>query len=140
MGRNGHDGTRPVADEDVIGYPNRDFLPVHGVDAIASGKDARLVLGQVGTVQVALLGGGLDVCLHFISFSVDHELFEQGVFGSHNHVGRPEQSIGAGRVDFEFLVRSIDSKLYFGTLGSSDPRLLLALGRVGPVQVVQSGE
>ena len=140
MSGNGHDGAGPVADEHVVGYPNRYFLAVHRVDAITAGENARFVLGQIGAVEVTLLGGGLDVCFHFFLLLFDHELLEQWMFRSHNHVGRSKQSIGSGRVDFELLVRSVDGKLYFRTFGPTDPSLLLALGRVGPVQVVQTGQ
>ena len=44
--RDGHDGAGPVADEHVVGYPNRYFLAVHGVDAITTCKDPDLSLAR----------------------------------------------------------------------------------------------
>jgi hypothetical protein len=56
VGRHGHDGARAVADQHVVGDPDRDRLAVDRVDRVRTGEHARLLLGQFGAFQIALAG------------------------------------------------------------------------------------
>ncbi len=62
--RHGHDRAGAVANEHVIGDPDRNRLSVHRVDGIAAGEDAGFLLRQIGAVEVAFARGFLAVFLH----------------------------------------------------------------------------
>src|SRR5207302_1940647 len=53
----GHDRTGSVANEDIIGDPDRDLLAVYRVAGIGPGEDARLAFRQIGAFEIALAGG-----------------------------------------------------------------------------------
>ena len=71
MGRDGHDGSRAVAREHILGDPDGDALARERVDAIGSGEDTRHLvvghavalralgdIGEIGLHLLALLAGG----------------------------------------------------------------------------------
>ena len=62
--RHGHDRARAVADEHVVGDPDRDFRTARGVDRKRTREDAGFFLLQLGALELALARGLLAVGLH----------------------------------------------------------------------------
>ena len=52
--RHGHDRAGAVADQHVVGDPDRHRLAVHRIDRVAAGEDAGLFLRQFGAIEIAL--------------------------------------------------------------------------------------
>ena len=165
---NCHDRPGAVADQHVIGDPDRDLLVVDRVDGVGAGEDAGLLLGQVGAVEVAL-GGGLGlVGGDRLALEVGRQAFDERVFGSNHHVGGSEQRVGSGGVDPQHLLTRIgrQSRLFspvlpesvcgvefvgrlsgfpnikvdFRACASPDPVPLQQPDRLGPVDQVESVE
>jgi hypothetical protein len=68
MSRNRHDGSGPVTDQDIIGYPNRDSLPACRIGSIASGEDA--ALNALAGDSILLAGFGYDLSVLFNFFAM----------------------------------------------------------------------
>ena len=49
-----HDGSRAVADQHIVGDPDRDAFAVHGIDGVSASEDARFFFGEVRAVEIAL--------------------------------------------------------------------------------------
>ena len=101
VGGHGHDGAGAVGCQDVVGDKDGDFLAVDGVDALdALDDNAGLFLVQLGALEVRLAGGllliGGDGVGVLDQARVD-PLFDEGVLGADDHVGRTEQRVRAGR-------------------------------------------
>ncbi len=80
-----HDGARPVTDEHIVGNPDRNLFAVDRIDGKGAGKDAGLLLGQLGAFQIAFLGG---LGLVFP---------QQRMLGSEYHIGGAKQRVRPGR-------------------------------------------
>ena len=52
----GHDCARAVAGENVIGDPNRDILPVHGIDGESACEHSGLALRFVSAFAIRFAG------------------------------------------------------------------------------------
>jgi len=101
--RHGHDGSRAVGDQHVIGNPNRHFLVVDRIDGGRARKHARLFLVLL-PFAVTASGGpgavGFDRRLLFRS----GQAFDEGMLRRDNHIGRSEQRIRTRGVDPQHFV------------------------------------
>ena len=126
MGRYCHDRTGTVSHQYIIGYPYRDLFTV---DGIGSGQtldaDTGLILCQLGTFEIRLLRSHLTIS-HNIIPVLDLVLvfIQYRVFRRYYHIGNAEQRIRSGGVNAQLLVFSGECKVYFRTLGLTNPVLL----------------
>ena len=101
--RNGHDGAGSIANEHVVGHPNRHWFAVHGVSRVAAGEHTGLLLGQLGAFQVALPGGLFAVIGHLFRLLRLGEQIDERVFRRDDHVRCTEQRIRPRRVNRQSL-------------------------------------
>ena len=153
VGGHGHDGAGAVADEDVVGDPDRDGLAGDGVDRVAAGEDAGLGLGQVGAVQVALARGLLAVLRDGVLLLRRGDAVDQRVLRGQHHVRRAEEGVGAGGVDPDDvlggrggegargpgrgLAADEDGEVDLRALAAADPVALHVADRLRPVDDLQ---
>ncbi|MPM73330.1 hypothetical protein SDC9_120310 [bioreactor metagenome] len=107
MGRDCHDGTGTVADQDIVGNPDGNLLVVHRVDRKAATEDAALILGKVSALEVALAGACLKVGLDRLFLAFGGQLCNKRMFWGYYHVGSTEERIGTSGIDFELLIKAI---------------------------------
>ena len=104
MTRHGHDRPGAVAHQDVVGDPDRDRLAVDRVDRVPPVKTPVLVLAR-SVRSRSLLRRGLRAIVGDAGVcSARREPIDQRVLGGEHHVGRAEESIGAGREDPDDVV------------------------------------
>ncbi len=137
MGRHRHDCPGAVADQDVVAYPDGDFLVVDGIDGVRPREDTRLLLGQVGPVQVALAGGGLAILPDRPLLLGGCNYLDEGMLGGHDHVRRSEERIRPGREDPDIGVMRVDRKTDLCSDALADPIDLQLLDGFGPIHLVQ---
>ena len=139
MGRNGHDGTRAVSDENVVGSPNGDLSTIDGVNGVRAREHAGLFLvGEVGPLEVALIAHCGHIGRNGGPLFGGADLLEQWVFGSDDHVGRPEKRVRTRCEDGQRLRVAIEFKSDLSAFRLANPVLLEALGGVGPIDVVEA--
>ena len=126
MGRNCHDSAGTVSHQYIIGYPNRDFLSIHGVGrGQALNADTGLILCQFGTFKIGLLRSHLAICHDVIPVLDLIFIFIQNrMLRRYYHVSNPEQSIRSGGVNAQLLILACQGEINLGTLGLTDPVLL----------------
>ena len=140
MGRYCHDSAGTVSHQYIVRYPYRDLFTV---DGIGSGQtldaDTGLILCQLGTFEIRLFRSHLTIC-HDIIPVLDLVLvfIQYRMLRRYYHVGNTEQSIRSGGVNAQLLIFSGEGKVYFRTLGLSDPVLLGNLDTLDIIYGVQS--
>ena len=126
MGRNCHDSAGTVSHQYIIGYPNRDFLAIHGVGSGQTlNADTGLILCQFGTFKIGLLRSHLAICHDVIPVLDLIFIFIQNrMLRRYYHVGNTEQRIRSGGVNAQLLILACQGEINLGTLGLTDPVLL----------------
>ena len=99
VGRDGHDRSRAVGGENIIGHPHGNRFPGQGVDAVRAGEDSGFSLRQIGAVQIALAGGRFAVSTDRLPLLGGRQRIDERVFRSHHKVGDTIERVGAGGVD-----------------------------------------
>ena len=99
VGRDGHDRSRAVGGENIIGHPHGNRLTGQRVDAVRAGEDAGFSLRQIGSVEIALAGGRLAISPHRFPLRGGRQRINERVFRSHHEVGDTIERVGAGGVD-----------------------------------------
>jgi len=109
-------------------------MPLDALD-----DDAGLFLVQLGALEVRLAGGLLLIGGDGVGVPdkarVD-PLFDEGVLGADDHVGRTEQRVRAGGVDRQGVARG-GVEVDLGAVAAADPVALLGLDAVDVIDVVQ---
>ena len=137
--RHGHDRTRSVGDEHVVGGPDRDLGAVDGVYGVGAGEHASLLLGrEVGALEVGLVADRGDIAFDRILLGGGGEFADERVLGRDDHVGCAVKGVRTRREDGQRVGMAIQFEGDFGALGFADPVLLEALGGIGPVDVVEA--
>ncbi len=163
VGRHGHDRAGPVTGQHVVGHPDRHGAIVDGVGGHRAGEDARLLLGQIGAVQVALARGLLAVGPNRVGLGRLGESGDQRMFRGHDHVGGAVERVGPGGEDPQHVIAgklgkatgrpvvapglellrvrlaagprlAADEKVDLGSRAAADPVALQGLDAVGPVE------
>ena len=141
MRRHGHDCTRSVGSEHVVGDEDWDLGVVDGIKAHdALELHARLLFVELGALKVALGCSLLLVGLHCIDvfdLAGGEPLLNQLVLRRKDHVGRPEERVATGRVDGDDVIRSRRLEVDERAGGLADPVALHLLDAVGPVKRVE---
>src|SRR5215203_3799409 len=132
VGRYGHDRTRTVAHQDVVGDVDGDLLPISRVYGVGAGKDAGLLPRYVGAVDLAHPGGPLDVGAHLFGSLLRRYLLDRRVLRAHHEERGAEERVRAGRKDLDGAV-VFDLEPDPGALGAPDPVPLQRLDPLGPV-------
>jgi hypothetical protein len=141
VGGHGHDRASAVTHQHVVGDPHRHSGAVGRVDCVGAGKHPAFVLGQVGALEVALAGGLLLVGVNRVALDGSGQGVDQRMFGGDHHVGDAKNRVGAGGEHLEVAeLGRLELEQQFGSFAATDPGLLHALGRVGPVHVFEVGE
>ena len=137
MRRHGHDRPRPVADQNVIAYPDRNPLAVHRVNRIRPRRFPRLLLGQISPVQVALPRRFLPIRRNRrLPFLRRNHVNQRMLRGQH-HIRRPEQRVRPSREHPNHIVLPLDLEIDLRPYALADPVLLQLLDRLRPVHLIQ---
>ena len=99
VSRNGHDGSRAIGCENVVGYPNRDLFPVHRIHDERTERGASLAFGKFGAFEIGFGCAFPAVFFHYRALGRGGERGDQGVFGSQYDVSRPKKGIWTGGVN-----------------------------------------
>src|SRR5919107_2317010 len=134
VGGYGHDGTRAVTHQDVVGDVDGGLLPVSRVYGVGAGKDAGLLPRHIGAVDLAHPGGPLDVGTHPFGLLRGRYSFDRRMLGAHYEERGAEERIRAGSKDLDGTV-VFDLEPDPGSLGAPDPVPLQRLDPLGPVYV-----
>jgi len=101
--RHRHDGSRAIADQHIVGDPDRHFLVIDRIDGIRAGEHAGLFLVFLTLAITAGRGPG--------AIRGDRRLLagrgqtlDEGVLRGDDHVGRTEQCIRTRGVDSQHFV------------------------------------
>ena len=138
MSGHSHDGARPVAHHDVVRDPDRDLLVVDGINGEGAGRNPRLALVEFAPLHFRLGGADLLVVRDRFPLIVGGDLVHEGMLGSQNHVGRPEEGVGSGGEDLDDAVVIVrQGEDHPRPFGPPDPVSLEQFDSLGPVEVVQ---
>ena len=110
MRRHGHDRARAVADQDIVGDPNRNPLGVDRIDCVATCKHTALIFGEVSPVEVTLQRCLLTISLYGVSLLGRRQPIDAGVFRREDHVRCSEQRVRTSRIDTNDVVRRLSWK------------------------------
>ena len=133
-----HDGAGTVRHQDIVGYPDRDFFAVHGIDRHRTSPDAGLFFTQFRAFQVGFALRFVGVGEHCITLSGCCDLRQQRVLGRNHHIGGAIQGIRTGGEHAQLGVVSADIKGDFSAFAASNPVFLQALGGVRPIEILQT--
>ena len=134
----GHDGSCAVAHEDIVGYPDRDFLAVDGIDGEGAGEDAAFFLVEFGAVEVALGGDGGFVFFDGFALFGSGDGGNERMLWREDHVGRAEECVRACREDLHFARRVFDLEFNQGSLATADPVSLEKFDALRPIESIES--
>ena len=139
MRGHGHDGAGAVGHQDIIGYPDRDFRAVDGIDGRqAVNADAGLVFRQLRALEIGLSGCCFTIGYDLIVvLDLVLELLDVGMLGREHHVGHAEQGVRAGGVYAELFFLAFDLEIDLSTVGAADPVALLDLDAVDVIHQIQ---
>ena len=99
VSRHGHDGAGSVADQHIVGNPDRDLFSGYGIDGIPAGKDAALFAASGDAILFAGLGDALPVRIDLFPMFVGGQSIHQGMLRSQHHIGGAEQRIRPRRIN-----------------------------------------
>ena len=156
VGRDSHDGTGAVANQDVVGNEYRHLFAADRVGGVSAQEDAGLLLvllalqvglgGNCGAVSGDGLGWGFlaegPALIHTLVGTTTgfNQLIHQLVLRSEHHVGGSEESVRASGEDPDLggdLRADLSCEVNLGTAGATDPVALHGLDLVRPVQQLQ---
>ena len=132
-----HDRARPVPGQNVVCCPNRHLPAVDRIDRVRAGEHAAFVLGQVGSLKVALLRRLGLICLDLGLVFGGNNLPEQLALRRHDHVRRAEQRVRPRGENGDLDVGIFDAEKHLRTLRAADPVALHFLERLAPVDAVE---
>ena len=128
-----HDRPGAVVRQHVVRRPHRDPLAVHRVDRVHAQEDAGLLpVGRL-PLDVGQLAHLRQVRLELGPLRVGAQLGRQRRVGRDHHERRPEQRVGACRVDGDRLGAALHDEVDVGPGRPADP---VALHRQHPVRPV----
>ena len=141
VGGDGHDGAGAVGGEDIVGDKNGNLPTVYrvdGPDALEHHASLFLVSGQLGTLEVALPGGGGGIGLHILQIGeLVRPLLHIGMLWRNDHISGAEQGVRPGGVDHDVIAGGgLEGDLCTG--GAADPVALLGLDPLDIVHGVQA--
>ncbi|OQB56444.1 MAG: hypothetical protein BWX98_01829 [Candidatus Aminicenantes bacterium ADurb.Bin147] len=141
MGRNGHDRSRPVLHQDVIGQPNRDGFARERIDGGDAGVHAFLLgladlpLGPGGGDRLGKPGAKLGLP------GPPDQIADQGMLGRKNEERRPKDRVQAGGENPDRFPKRRHVEIQIGALASADPIFLHGQDVFGPLaQLGVTGE
>ena len=115
--RYGHDRTRSVGDEHVVGGPDGDLRTVDGVDGVGASEHAGLLLGrEVGALEVGLVADRGDIAFDRILLGSGGKLADERVLRRDDHVGRAVKGVRTRREDGQRVGMAIQFEGDFGAL------------------------
>ena len=104
MRRNGHDGACAVADENVVGNPDRNLHMVDGIDRVGSRELAGLLLCVFRAGKIGFRAGDFYIFVNS-RFTIRRGDFgDERMLGGEHHVGGAEQRVRTRRIDADRLV------------------------------------
>ena len=127
VGGHGHDRPRAVADEHIVGHPDGNRLAIDGVNGVRAGEHARLFLGQIGAVEVALAGQLLAVGPDRGRLLRHGEPLDKRMLRRDHHVRGAEERVGPGSVNPQHLLVRLPRPA--GNLPIDQPALVFLLRR-----------
>ena len=128
VGGDGHDRAGAVLHQHVVGDPDRDLLAVDGVDGVAAGEDAVLLL--LLALDRRACPGVAHVLAHLLGVG---QLRDEGVLGRQHEEGGAEERVRPRREDRQLLAGSGDAEDHARALGAADPVALHRQDALGPV-------
>ncbi len=132
MRRHGHDRSRAVSHQDVVGHPDRDRLAVDGVDGEPSREDAVLLL--LLSLDLGARGSPADVVEHLLLvLRAGDEPRHQLVLGRQDEERCPEQRVRTRGEDGKLLPASLDAEDDARPVGPPDPVALHRQHTLRPV-------
>ena len=140
MSRNSHDGPCAVSGQDIVGNPYWNLLAVDGIDRRDPEGNAALLLGEVGTLEVALRGADLLVGGNRVALLSGGDFFHERMLWRKHEVGGTVEGIGTSRKHRDAFLHTLHSKSHLGSLASADPVPLKKLDRLRPVEPLEIGD
>ena len=140
--RNGHDRTRAVGRQHIVGDEHRDLAAVNRIDGLdALELHASLILAQLGALKIALARGGLAIGHNLVPVGDARlELIDGRMLRRDDHIGRAEERIRARGIHAELLVGILDGEIDLRALAAADPVALLHLHLVDEIHIVEAVE
>ena len=116
----GHDGSRSVTGEYVVGHPDGYGIARERVDGIRTCEHARNAAVGDALALGAFLGG-FEIGFHLGTLSFGGQTGHQLAFRCENHEGYAENGICARGKDGKFHIAVLHGKLHLGSFGASNP-------------------
>ena len=134
--RHGHDGTRAVGHQHIIGNPDRDRPSIDGIDGEGAGEYAGFLVG-LGAFLLAEIFRAIDVDAHGGGLFGSGEFIDQGMLRREHHVSGAEQRIGPRGVNGEISAGAGNGETHVGALRAANPVALHSLHALGPVEPIE---
>ena len=138
VGRNGHDGSRAVAGQHVVGDIDRNGASGEGIHGVGTRRYAAHMpcLGDALALRTFL--GALDILLDGGAVLARRQVEGPFVLGGDDHEGHAENRVGTRGENLQFAVAALDVEEDLRTDRAADPVALNLLERVAPGQRVES--
>ena len=138
MRGNRHDRSGAVGCKDIVGYEDRDFSSVHGVDSIYSVEtNAGFVADEFGTLKIRLFR---RLSAIFLNLCVILKLIlpsrYKSMLGSDDHISSTEKRIGTCCINGKLIARA-RLKINFGSVASADPIYLLRFDTLNKIEILE---
>ena len=140
MGRDGHDGSRAVAGEHIVGDVDRNGAAREGVDRAGARRHAAHALRVGDAVALRALLRLVEVGGHGGAVLLGRQEVDPFVLGGNDHERHAEDRVGTRGEDLQLAVRTLDVEEDLRTLRAADPVALDLLERVAPLEAVESVE
>ena len=154
---NGHDGSRTVTGQHVVGDPDRDRIAVNRINCMAAGKDSCLTGPIILAIPLAFQSRILAVLFDSRPLVGGRQLVDQRMLGRNHHVRRSKQGIRPGRINPQYIVSrrfgksagfaillplrkfclGTDEKVNLGTLAATDPIALQFFDPGWPIDLIE---
>ena len=133
MGRDGHNGARPVLHQDIVGDPDGNALAGEGIDRFLPGVHA-VLLGLADVPTLAHLGDGPgDPDAELLFFRAGDEVGDDGMLGGDDEEGGAADRVEARREDLDRLRAPFEPEEDVGARAPPDPVLLHLEDVLGPL-------
>ena len=110
-----------VTEQNVIGYPDRNFLVVRRIDRERAGEDAGFFFRELGALEIAFSRGAFAIFADCRPLLFGHDLLDQRMFGREHHVSRAVKCVWPRRKYADFFIVIVDLEIDFGAFAPADP-------------------
>ena len=119
--RHGLDRAGAVAEQNVVGDPNRSFFFVRRIDRVSAGEDAGFFFRELGPLEIAFARSFFPILANGRPLLFRHDEVDQGMLRCEHHIGRAIKRVGSRGENAYPRVVIVDLEIDFRAFAAADP-------------------